>query len=430
MSAFLGRELQLADILSYDKGGTTAKGCLIRKGIHRKVYQMEVARVHEFKQGSGLPVKTPVVDMIEIGAGGGSIAEVDQRGLIRVGPLSAGAAPGPACYGQGGDQPTLTDANLVLGYLDPNFFMGGHMALSLDKAKSQINEKIAKPLGLDLVEAAWGIHEIINEDCARAFRIHASERGVDYRNCSMVAFGGSGPVHALRISRKLKIPRVLFPFGAGVFSAFGLLVSPLSFDSLRSQRIAYDELTPELFEEIFKPLEEEATQLLRQAGVDSKDIQIIRRLDMRYFGQGFEIEISLPGLRDAKALIGKIPDLFMEAYQKRYSISLVEEPLEIVNWKIEAQSKPPEVGGEYRPQKAVNGQNALKGRRFVYFSETSGYIDTPVYDRYYMQPELKLQGPAVVEERESTCIIGPRDKVIVDRHYNLVAEIGKEGHDE
>ena len=237
MSAYHGRSLDLPNLLSFDMGGTTAKGAMVRGGTPIKRYSMEVARVHEFRQGSGLPIRIPVIDMIEIGAGGGSIAEIDERGLLRVGPRSAGADPGPACYGRGGTRPTLTDANLVLGYLDAGFFLGGAMALDRAAAETAIRDGVAKPLGLETLRAAWGIHDIVSEDVARAFRIHASERGFDYRSGSMVAFGGSGPLHALAIARKLKIPRVVFPVGAGVMSALGLLISPLAFEMARSRRI-------------------------------------------------------------------------------------------------------------------------------------------------------------------------------------------------
>ena len=430
MSTHMGGNINLPNLLSYDMGGTTAKGCLIRNGAPRKEYQMEVARVHEFKQGSGLPIKTPVIDMIEIGAGGGSIAEVDQRGLIRVGPHSAGADPGPACYRQGGTQATLTDANLVLGYLDPDFFVGGRMRLDAVAARRAIQKNIADPLDLDFVEAAWGIHEIINEDCARAFRVHASERGVDYRNCTMIAFGGSGPIHALRISRKLKIPRAVFPFGAGVFSAFGLLVSPLSFDSLRSHRLPYEELTPRLFSEIFGPLEKESAGLLLQAGVAEADIRIVRRMDMRYLGQGFEIEVTLPEGDNVPDMVNRVPDLFAAQYQKRYSISLVDEPLEIVNWKIEVFSRTHGIGGEYQPEETTETLQVSKDTRKVFFQEASGYLEVPVYDRYVLRPGDNLKGPAVIEERESTCIIGPGDAVSIDTRYNLVAKIGTEDENE
>ena len=224
----LARMVDCLDAIAFDMGGTTAKGAIVRSGEPRRVYEIEIARIHESRKGSGLPVRVPVIDMIEIGPGGGSIAEVDDRNLIRVGPRSAGASPGPACYGLGGSHPTLTDANLVLGYYDPAFFLGGEMQLDAPAAEAAIRDNIAAPLGLDLARAAWGIHEIINEDVARAFRVHASEIGFDYRQSTMIAFGGSGPGHALRIARKMRIPRVILPTASGVMSALGMLVSPLS----------------------------------------------------------------------------------------------------------------------------------------------------------------------------------------------------------
>ena len=248
MSAHHGRTLGFPDLLSFDMGGTTAKGALVRDFTALKQYDLEVGRVHEFKSGSGLPVKLPVIDMIEIGSGGGSLARVDERGLIRVGPQSAGADPGPACYARGGTGATLTDADVVLGYLDPEFFLGGEMHLDAEAALAAIEGHVAGPAGLDPIRAAWGVHEIANEDVARAFRIHASERGFDYRRSSMVAFGGSGPVHALAIARKLRIPRVIFPIGAGVMSALGLLVSPLGFEVSRSRRVFVADLDPASFE--------------------------------------------------------------------------------------------------------------------------------------------------------------------------------------
>ena len=213
MSAYHGRSLDLPNLLSFDMGGTTAKGALVRGGTPIKRYSMEVARVHEFRQGSGLTIRIPAIDMIEIGAGGGSIAEIDDRGLLRVGPRSAGADPGPACYGRGGTRPTLTDANLVLGYLDAGFFLGGAMALDRAAAEAAIRDGVAKPLGLETLRAAWGIHDIVSEDVARAFRIHASERGFDYRSGSMVAFGGSGPLHALGHRQEAQDPARRLPRG-------------------------------------------------------------------------------------------------------------------------------------------------------------------------------------------------------------------------
>jgi N-methylhydantoinase A len=424
MSATHGRILGLPDLLSFDMGGTTAKGCLIRGGTPRKKYEMEVARVHEFRPGSGLPVKAPFIDMIEIGAGGGSIAEVDERGLMRVGPRSAGADPGPACYGRGGRRPTLTDANLVLGYLDPQFFLGGKMALDREAAARAIEDGVGRALGLSLVQAAWGVHEIVNEDVARAFRVHAAERGVDYRGCSMVAFGGSGPIHALGVARKLRIPRVVLPLGAGVMSAVGLLVSPLSFDVVRTRRADMEDLTPALLAEAFRPLVVDAMVPLRAAGVPDGDIAITRRLDMRYRGQGFEIEVLLPPSDDWTAILAGLPALFARTYAEVFAVATVDQPLEVVNWKVEVTGPRPPLSDRYRLQaEAEPAGVASKGARAAYFHERGGYVDCAVYDRYALRPGDTVGGPALIEERESTGVIGPGDRAGVDEHLNLVAEL-------
>jgi N-methylhydantoinase A len=430
MSASLGKTLNLPNLLSFDMGGTTAKGALIRDGVPRKNYEMEVARVHDFKQGSGLPIKTPVIDMIEIGAGGGSIVEVDERKLIRVGPKSAGAHPGPACYGHKGIHATLTDADLVLGYLDPEFFVGGRMKLDRIAAETAIQEWVGKPLGLTGVKSAWGIHEVINEDVARAFRIHASERGVDYRNCSMIAFGGSGPIHAVRVARKLKIPRVIFPLGAGVMSAFGLLTSPLSFDVVRSHRIDLGKLGLQEILQQFQPMIREALDLLRKSGVRTEDVCIERKLDMRYQGQGFEIEILIPGAKEIENRFDQIRELFNKQYENIFTISMVDEPLEIINWKVGATGPKPHFEVKFAAVKDIASDRVLKGKRPAYFPEPDRYIDCPVYDRYGLPPRMVISGPALIEENESTCVIGFSDVACVDANYNLVVDLKSKGERE
>jgi N-methylhydantoinase A len=423
MSAYHGRSLGLANLLSFDMGGTTAKGALVRGGLPIKRYAMEVARVHEFRQGSGLSIRVPAIDMIEIGAGGGSIAEIDERGLLRVGPRSAGADPGPACYGRGGNKPTLTDANLVLGYLDPAFFLGGAMALDKAAAGAAIRDGVAKPLKLETLRAAWGIHDIVNEDVARAFRIHASERGFDYRSGSMVAFGGSGPLHALSIAKKLKIPRVIFPVGAGVMSALGLLISPLAFEVARSRRIHVEDIDAADFAATFQALETDAKSVLLAAGVADGDIAIRRRLDMRYQGQGHEIEVTLPDAVDAGALFADLRALFGKAYQATYTLRL-DEPVEIVTWKVEAAAPAPQLGTGYTLSAGGKMAKPLKGTRPAYDPESGRLADWPVYDRYALRPGASIEGPALIEEHESTCIIGAGQAATVDAHYNLIADLG------
>ena len=423
MSALHGRNLELPELLSFDMGGTTAKGALVRGGAPLRKYDMEIARVHDFKRGSGLPVITPAIDMIEIGAGGGSIAEVDERGLLRVGPHSAGADPGPACYGAGGRHATLTDANLILGYLDPEHFLGGEMALDTEAAQRVIEETVAKPLGLDLARAAWGIHEIINEDVARAFRIHASECGFDYRNSSMVAFGGSGPLHALAIARILKIPRVVLPVGAGVMSALGLLASPLAFELSRSRLAIVDDLDRGGFGAVFTPLIEEAAGFLRRADVAADHIAVRCSLDMRYYGQGREIEIVLPD-GDPAAAFGRLTALFEARYAALFSVSTPGAPLEIVNWKVEATGPETGLRGGYRMTTGGGAEGeARKGTRRAWFGAEAH--DCPVYDRYRLAAGAEIAGPALVEERESTCVLGPGETARVDDAGNLIAELGE-----
>jgi N-methylhydantoinase A len=416
MSAHHGRAGGMADLLSFDMGGTTAKGALVRDGRPLKKYELEVARVHEFKAGSGLPAKAPVIDMIEIGAGGGSIAAIDERGVIAVGPRSASANPGPACYGRGGTQPTLSDANLVLGYYDAASFLGGKMPLDLAAARRAIEDTIAKPLGLDVVRAAWGIHEAVNESVASAFRIHASERAFDYRQSSMVAFGGSGPAHAARIAAKLNVPRVVLPPGAGVMSALGLLRSPFSFEVARSHRALLAEVDAAAYAEAFAGMEREVRDVLAEAGIAGDGVTILRRLDMRYAGQGYEIEVEAGDTPDGLA------ERFETAYRAVFSAIVLEEPLEIVNWKIEASGPEPMARSTFRFDRDYAPGEALKGERDAYFPE-AGMTAVPVYDRYRLAVGASVTGPAIIEERESTMILGHGDSASIDPHLNLVIDI-------
>lgn len=419
MSAHHGRGLKLDNLLSFDMGGTTAKGALVRSGEPMKRYELEVARVHEFKAGSGLPAKTPVLDMIEIGAGGGSIASLDTLGVIRVGPESAGAQPGPACYGQGGERPTLTDANLVLGYLDSASFLGGDFALDRERAEAAIENTIAAPLTIDLMRAAWGIYETINESVASAFRVHASERGFDYRSAHLVAFGGSGPLHACRIARKLRIPQVILPPGAGVMSALGLLQSPFAFELARSKRTPVSGISDAEYAEGFAPLEQSVREVMDKAGISASDTVLRRRLDIRFEGQGYEIET------EAGDTPAGLAENFLEGYRAVFSSAPEDEDLEIVNWKVEGSGPPPLVEFAF-DERAKSKSDARKRSRIAYFPET-GAAEIEVYDRYGLSAGQTIAGPAAIEERESTLIIGPGDKAMMDHHGNLIVTIADEG---
>src|ERR671920_1260549 len=288
-AAYYGLKTGFSEVLSFDMGGTTAKACLIEGGEPLTTSEFEVARVYRFKKGSGLPLKTSVVEMIEIGAGGGSIARVGPLGLPKVGPESAGADPGPACYGRGGRDPTVTDADLILGYLDPNFFLGGRIHLDREAALGAIEEGVARPLGLHPIEAAWGIHQVVNENMANAARIHAIERGKDPRAYPLFAFGGAGPVHAYRVARALGVPGFVAPLGAGATSAFGFLCAPLSFDFVRSLYGRLYDLDWTEINRVLKEMEEEGRSLLRSSGVAYEEVGVRRLCDMRYVGQGHEV---------------------------------------------------------------------------------------------------------------------------------------------
>ncbi len=418
-AAFFGQLTGNPRLLSFDMGGTTAKSCLIDEGAPSTAAEFEVARVYRFKKGSGLPIKVPVIEMIEIGAGGGSIARIDSLGLLKVGPESAGADPGPACYGLGGTDPTVTDADLVLGYLDPNFFLGGRMRLDKQSAARAIEGKVAKALGMDVVQAAWGIHEIVNENMANAARVHCVERGKDPRVYPLFAFGGAGPVHAVRVAEILRVPSVICPLGAGVQSALGLLCAPLAFDLVRSHFGSLDEADWDAVNALLREMAEEGERMLLAAGVARKDIHRERSCEMRYAGQGHEVRVPLPEEPlKAEDLLAN----FEAVYQQLYGRISPDVPVETLNWRMTVRGPRPNVRmkpvGELQPLGA-----ALKGHRPAYFPEAKGYVSTPVYDRYELCAGHSFVGPAILEERECTVVVGPRATVSVDGYANVVIEL-------
>jgi len=293
------------------------------------------------------------------------------------------------------------------------------MALETEAAAKAISSEIGAPLGVELAQAAWGIHEVINEDVARAFRIHASERGIDYRNCSLLVFGGSGPLHGSRVARKLKISRIVCPPGAGVMSAFGLLASPLGYETMRSHKARVSALSSTEFALMLQRLADEANGFLSRAGVEPSRGRLSFKLDMRYEGQGYGIEVPLPPDLPADALLDALPKLFARRYRDVFGTELGEREIEIVDWKIEALGPSPSVDVRAETRSTVP---RLKGRRPAFFPETGGFTDCPVYDRHGLLPRDAIQGPALVEENESTCVLLPGDRLIVDEHLNLVIE--------
>ncbi len=409
------------DLLSFDMGGTTAKLCAVEDGRPLKVHEFEVDRVYRFRRGSGLPIKIPVVDMIEIGAGGGSIARVDALGLLKVGPLSAGAEPGPACYGRGGMRPTVTDADLVLGYLDPSFFLGGQMRLDVEGARDAL-ATLAGPLGLSVEQVAWGIHQIVNENMANAARAHLAERGKDPRRMPLFAFGGAGPVHGYRVAEILRLPSLIAPLGAGVGSTFGLLVAPLAFDFVRSAYSRLDGLKWSQANALLDDMAQEGRAVLESSGLAPSEIAYRRTADMRYVGQGHEVSVELPDGWLGETHTAEIARAFERTYRDLYGRRGPDVPLEVINWRVVASGPAPRLDF-HLPARAGSGGVALKGRRAAYFSERGGYVETAVYDRYALRPGTTFDGPAIVEERESTLVIGARGRAGVDEHLNVVVEL-------
>jgi N-methylhydantoinase A len=418
-AVFYGTGKKLERVISFDMGGTTAKICLIDHGKPLLTTDFEAARVYRFKKGSGLPLKVPVIEMIEIGAGGGSIARVDKLGLLKVGPDSAGAEPGPVCYDGGGAEPTVTDADLVLGYLSPDYFLGGKMHLNLEKARRAIEEKIARPLKVDLLRAAWGIHQVVNENMANAARIHLVEKGRDPRDYNLIAFGGAGPVHAYRVAERLKLKTLVCPLAAGVTSAFGMLTAPLAFDFVQSYVTSLSDLDFAVLERLYADMEERGRDLLAAAGVEG-DITLTRSADMRYLHQGFEIRVPLPSGRLTKDDLPALRRSFAEEYERLYKRLNPGVEIEVVNWRLVASGPQPQIT---LPEPDAAGRSltaARKGERPVYLPEHNGFVPCSVYDRYLLPVGASFSGPAVVEERECTVVIGSHAHANVDEEQNLV----------
>jgi len=420
-AARMARDAGEPRMLSFDMGGTTAKACVIDRGEPLVAREFEVARADRFKKGSGLPIRVPVIELIEIGAGGGSIARIDSLGLLKVGPESAGADPGPACYALGGREPTVTDADLVLGYLDPDFFLGGRMRLDVEAARRAIEERVARPLGLSVTDGAWGIHRVVNENMAAAARIHGIERGKDLRAYPLFAFGGAGPVHAWQVGRILKVPRVLVPFGAGAVSAWGLLVAPLAFDFVRTAPQRLDGADWEQINGLFAEMEAEGRDILGAAGVARAEITVRRSAEMRYVGQGHEVEVEIPPGALAAASLAPITASFESAYRTLYSRTPMGVPIEALNWRVVVSGPAPDIVMSASAAGAA-GAAPIKNTRAAYFPEAGDYVETPVYDRYALRAGASFDGPAIIEERESTTIVGPRARIAVDQRLNLVAE--------
>jgi N-methylhydantoinase A len=419
MAAVYGELTGSRDLIAFDMGGTTAKLALIENGQPDTTTAFELHRVNN-TPGSGLPMNIQAIDLVEIGAGGGSIARA-RLGVIAVGPESASSVPGPVCYGRGGTEPTVTDANVVLGYINPDYFAGGSIRLRPEAAARAIEEKVARPLGVALEDAAWGIHAIVNTNMELATRVVSIERGRDPRDLTFVAFGGSGPVHGCRLAQALGIPRAILPAAAGVTAAIGLLAAEVRFDVARTYVRRLDAVDPARLGGMYAEMARQALEVVRESAV-AGEIAVVRSADARYVGQGYELTVPVPpGELDAGAL-GRVRAAFDEVYAARYGYANPREPVEVVTWKLSAVGGSPRIAlAKAQPE---DGGRAVKGGRRAYFPEARGYVDTPVYDRYALAAGARLTGPAIVEERESTTVLPPGATASVDEYANLLVEVG------
>ena len=417
-AAQIARQTGEDRVVSFDMGGTTAKICLIEKGQPHVKHDFEAGRMDKFKPGSGLPLKVTVIDMIEIGSGGGSITSLDALGLMKVGPRSAGSVPGPVAYGRGGTEPTVTDADLLLGYLNPGFFLGGEMALQLDAVRNAMTARLGAPLGIDAGHAASGIQEIVNESMAVATRMHLAEKGKDPRGCTMVAFGGAGPVHAYGLAKLLKMRRIIVPMGAGVISAFGFLVAAPAVNDVRGYLARLDQVDWDEVNSLFAEMEARAAAAQCGATPPGQGIRVEWAADMRYGGQGCECAAALPpgplGLADASAVRCR----FDAAYRALFGRTADNVPVEAVNWRLTATLPAHDVSLAHAPV----GTPAEREPRMVVFPGF-GALEARVFDRYALKPGDRIRGPAVFEERESSFIAGPDAYAAVDAHVNLVVDI-------
>ena len=415
-AACFGRLAGIGNLLSFDMGGTTAKLCIIENGRAARTRTYEVDRVHRFKAGSGLPAAVPVYDLLEIGAGGGSIARVDDLGLIQVGPDSAGSAPGPACYGLGGTAPTVTDADLVLGYLNPDYFLGGRMRLDRAEAERAVAGHLAGETGLTTLAAAAGVHELVNENMASAAQVYVAEKGKAPSELAMVAFGGAGPVHAAGLARKLGCPRLVVPPHSGVMSSLGLLAAPVAFERSRAVRRILKAVDLDAIDAAFRALESEAGGLMPDGAAP-----IVRRsVDLRYSGQDHPLELDVAGPCDAPSTKADWEARFEAAYHSLYGKVDDDNPVELASIRVHVSQPPP---GLEIARPPAERDAPPKASRDVHVSAGSGMEPVPVFERAELRIGQEIVGPAVIEERESTTVIGPGDRLRVDPLGCLVVDL-------
>jgi N-methylhydantoinase A len=417
-----------ANVISFDMGGTTAKVGLIQDGQLKLSTEFEVGAQAITPlgegRGGGYPVRTPVIDLIEVGAGGGSEAWIDAGGALRVGPRSAGAVPGPVCYGQGGTTPTITDANLLLGRLNPAFFLGGEIPLDPDASREAIVRQCAEPLGLDPLQAAHGIVEIANAHMIGAMRLISVQRGYDPRSFILVAFGGAGPLHANALARDLDIPTVLIPPSPGIASALGMLMTDIKHEFVTTRRQVLSRLQPHTLDTLFADFAAQGEALLAREGVATAQRRLLRSVDLRYQGQSHELSVAMPsGLLTPQALT-QLHEQFHAAHARAYGYDAREDAIELVNIRLTALGVSPKPRLPELPQGSNDPTEARKEQRPVWFSETNGFTPCPVLDRARLHWGNIVSGPAVIEELDATTLVHPGYQAAVDQYGNLLLRRG------
>ena len=419
MGGIVGKSIGERHVITFDMGGTTAKLGAVDDDTPAITPTFEVGHIR-YKKGSGLPINVPAVELLEIGAGGGSIAKIE-LGMIAIGPESAGADPGPICYGKGGTQPTITDANAVLGYISGDWFNAGEMQLDIKAARSGIFENIAKPLGLTLEQAAWGIHMVATNNMENALRIVSVERGRDPRTYAMVAFGGAGPLHASRLARGIGIPKVVIPAGAGVGSAIGLLEAEPRIDVSTTRVLKISPEVSSTIQSIFNSLEKRANEDMERLAV-SGVTKWSRYAYMRYVGQGFEVMVHLPSDKIDEKYAESIISAFNSAYLKKHKFLDKDAVIEAVDWSLVATIQ------EKRTKTSIynsllSGKPREKTSRQVFFPEVGGFVQTTIIDRRSLSAHDTVTGPAVIEDPDSTTVILPDDKATIHERGHLVIEV-------
>ena len=411
------RNAGIDQILAFDMGGTTAKACVAVGGEPLIAHSFECARVSRFKRGSGLPILMPSIDLIEIGAGGGSIAHVNDLGLLNVGPESSGAVPGPACYGQGGTGATVTDADLALGYLNADNFLGGELKLRRDLAEAALG-KLATQLKLTATDVAWGICNIVNENMAAAARIHIAEKGHDPREFTMVATGGAGPVHVVEVARKLQIPRVLATIAAGAGSCLGLLAAPARVDRAWSNPTLVKDIAWPRVAQTYSDLRADAEAELKSAGANLASIKWYIGAEMRYAGQGHNVSVSLPWRKADTAMAPALLKAFETNYRQLYGHLVPGAAPQVITWRLTGRSLVKNHSFTWGDAR-VSAKPVMNGKREIFLPLKKKFGAVPVYERYSLKPGTRLAGPLILEERESTLVVPVKADVRILPDYTV-----------